>query len=68
MTDFTREELELILHNLTAEKDKSLNHKIYCLYQKIRGMLETCDHFSKYRDHEGDLYCRKCGRLVDDEK
>lgn len=24
----------------------------------------ACDHYSLYRDHEGDEYCRKCGSLV----
>lgn len=24
----------------------------------------TCEHYSLYRDHEGEEYCRKCGSLV----
>jgi len=63
MNYFTKEELEMLLHNIVVPEEPELREKAKDLYWRISDMIETyCDHEWINAEQEQSYYeCKKCG-------
>lgn len=64
MNDFTKEDLEIILHNIVVPDEPELRDKAKDLYWKVSDMIDNyCDHEGKTNsnsDVDYILTCSKC--------